>query len=311
MNRQVDTGTWDDPWFADLDPDAKLLFLYMLTNRRSTASGVYEITRRAMAFETGLDLKRIDAALESISSRVQWWPELQLVWVRNFLRHQAVSPNLYKSAWSDMLEMPDEIREIVGSVYPILTREEPPPGSKEELETLLKPFPKGSQRVPEPSRKTSLDQTSLVKTSSLESGADAPTPPQKPNPKGTRLPADFTVTDEMREWAKSEGASDRLITFETDKFLDYWPAVPGQKGVKLDWERTWKNWMRKAIQDAPAGTLRVVNGASPFAGAGFDPLRSMPKDEHDAYLRELEESKRRTAEIERQLEEDRKRGLAS
>lgn len=142
-------------------------------------------------------------------------------------------------------------------------------------------------------------------------GADAPTPPQKPNPKGTRLPADFTVTDEMREWAKSEGASDRLITFETDKFLDYWPTVPGQKGVKLDWERTWKNWMRKAIQDAPAGTLRVVNGASPFAGAGFDPLRSMPKDEHDAYLRELEESKRRTAEIERQLEEDRKRGLAS
>lgn len=174
MNRQIDTGTWDDPWFADLDPDAKLLFLYMLTNRRSTASGVYEITRRAMAFETGLDLKRVDAALESISSRVQWWPELQLVWVRNFLRHQAVSPNLYKSAWSDMLEMPDEIREIVGSVYPILTREEPPPDNKPELETLLKPFPKGSQRVPEPSRKTSLDQTSLVKTSSLESGADAP-----------------------------------------------------------------------------------------------------------------------------------------
>lgn len=177
MNRQIDTGTWDDPWFADLDPDAKLLFLYMLTNRRSTASGVYEITRRAMAFETGLDMKRVDAALKSISSRVEWWSEHQVVWVRNFLRHQAVSPNLYKSAWSDMLEMPDEIREIVGSVYPILTREEPPPDNKPELETLLKPFPKGSQRVPEPSHKTSLDQTSLVKTSSLESGADAPDAP--------------------------------------------------------------------------------------------------------------------------------------
>ena len=49
MKRMIDTGTWDDPWFAELDPDAKLLFLYLLTNRRSTAAGVFEITARAMS----------------------------------------------------------------------------------------------------------------------------------------------------------------------------------------------------------------------------------------------------------------------
>ena len=179
MYRQVDTGTWDDPWFADLDPDAKLLFLYMLTNRRSTAAGVFEITVRAMSFETGMDAKRVQAALKSISSRVIWWPEYQTVWVRNFLRHQAVSPNLYKSAWAEMLDMPGEIRDQVGSVYPVLVREEPIPDTKQELEALLIPIPKGSQRVPEPSRKTRLDKTStsLEETSSLESGADAPVAP--------------------------------------------------------------------------------------------------------------------------------------
>lgn len=180
MYRQIDTGTWDDPWFAELDPDAKLLFLYLLTNRRSTAAGVFEITLRAMSFETGLDTKRINSALESISSRVEWWPEHQVVWVRNFLRHQAVSPKFYRSAWSEMREMPEDIRVSVAEIYPILTRPEPPPDKKEDIETLLIPYPKGIDTVSIPSRKTSTStrtRTRPVKTSRLDNGADAPSSP--------------------------------------------------------------------------------------------------------------------------------------
>src|SRR5690606_9388185 len=180
MYRQIDTGTWDDPWFAELDPDAKLLFLYLLTNRRSTAAGVFEITLRAMSFETGLDTKRINSALESISSRVEWWPEHQVVWVRNFLRHQAVSPKFYRSAWSEMREMPEDIRVSVAEIYPILTRSEPPPDKKEDIENLLIPYPKGTDTVSKPSRKTSTrprTSTRPVKASSLDTGADAPSTP--------------------------------------------------------------------------------------------------------------------------------------
>lgn len=28
-------------------------------------------------------------------------------------------------------------------------------------------------------------------------------------------------------------------------FLDHWAAAPGQRGTKLDWAATWRNWMRK------------------------------------------------------------------
>ena len=31
-------------------------------------------------------------------------------------------------------------------------------------------------------------------------------------------------------------------TFE--KFKDYWIALPGQKGSKLNWTATWRNWVR-------------------------------------------------------------------
>jgi hypothetical protein len=41
-------------------------------------------------------------------------------------------------------------------------------------------------------------------------------------------------------------AEDGLDNLELAKFRDYWRAVPGQKGVKLDWDATWRNWLRTA-----------------------------------------------------------------
>lgn len=35
---------------------------------------------------------------------------------------------------------------------------------------------------------------------------------------------------------------------ELDKFRDYWRAVPGAKGLKLDWDATWRNWLRRASE---------------------------------------------------------------
>lgn len=65
------------------------------------------------------------------------------------------------------------------------------------------------------------------------------------NKKGCRLPSDFTMTDEMAEWAESRGLRIDLAT-ETEKFCNYWAGVAGAKGVKLDWVATWRNWMLNA-----------------------------------------------------------------
>lgn len=85
--------------------------------------------------------------------------------------------------------------------------------------------------------------------------------------RGTRLPDDFQVTQEMRDWYRDNvgNAIDGLI--EHEKFLDYWRAAPGAKGVKLDWPATWRNWMRTAMERA--GT-RPTSGA-PAGAAGTKP----------------------------------------
>lgn len=269
MYRQIDTGTWDDPWFAELEPDAKLVFLYMLTNRRSTAAGVFEITIRAMAFETGLTPKRVGEVLESISSRVRWWPEYQTIWVRNFLRHQAPSPNLFKSAWNEMLDAPGVIRDEVGETYPLLTDENPPPEKKEDIQTLMEGYAKGSQRVPDGSRKTSLVKSRLEEDSSLVKGADAPEKPQDdPKPKSkpkraTQVPDDFAVTDALISWAND--SDEQFTVQEMQSQVPRFVAHHKAKGTTYkDWHAAFQNWMRNALDfghlnRSPDGTLRDVS----------------------------------------------------
>lgn len=74
--------------------------------------------------------------------------------------------------------------------------------------------------------------------------------------RGTRIHSNFTITDDMRSWAKEETP---LVNIDGKlrEFIDYWASVPGDKGVKLDWVATWRNGMRKqqefAKRDQPQG----------------------------------------------------------
>jgi uncharacterized protein YdaU (DUF1376 family) len=60
---------------------------------------------------------------------------------------------------------------------------------------------------------------------------------------GTRLANDLIFPTEWMLFCKQERPDlEPLITF--NKFQDYWISQPGQKGLKLDWFATWRNWVR-------------------------------------------------------------------
>lgn len=78
--------------------------------------------------------------------------------------------------------------------------------------------------------------------------ADPPKPPEDPpkEPKpsiGTRLPDDWEPSATAIAWAASEFPHVDAKR-ATEEFRDYWHALPGPKGRKLDWEKTWKNRIR-------------------------------------------------------------------
>lgn len=72
-----------------------------------------------------------------------------------------------------------------------------------------------------------------------------------PATRGTRIPDDFTPTPGMIEWARAKTPD--VPASEHDRFVDYWRSAPGAKAVKLDWEATWRNWMRRTQDDITAG----------------------------------------------------------
>lgn len=69
--------------------------------------------------------------------------------------------------------------------------------------------------------------------------------------RATRLPDDWMPDRDVIEAMRTECPYVDLEA-EHRKFCDYWAAQPGQKGVKADWNATWRNWIRRAGENAPA-----------------------------------------------------------
>jgi uncharacterized protein YdaU (DUF1376 family) len=94
--------------------------------------------------------------------------------------------------------------------------------------------------------------------------------------RATRLPTTWTLPADWGEWARQEkphlGSVGALQAVE-EKFRDYWLAQPGQKGVKQDWQATWRNWVRNE------------HGAK--NGNGNNGLRNSRDDERSAARRAI------------------------
>jgi hypothetical protein len=89
--------------------------------------------------------------------------------------------------------------------------------------------------------------TSGVKPTSPEPKDNLQEPKIK---KATRLDSDFRPTPELMAWAQEEFPNVQLKK-ETYAFIDYWGSLPGQRGLKTDWNATWRNWIRKAADRSP------------------------------------------------------------
>lgn len=63
--------------------------------------------------------------------------------------------------------------------------------------------------------------------------------------KGSRLAEDWKPGPGEVAYAR-EHAPSVDVEREAMNFVDYWVPIPGQRGVKLDWTRTWQTWVRRA-----------------------------------------------------------------
>jgi DnaD/phage-associated family protein len=87
--RQIHTQIWRDNWFLDLEPDEKLLFIYLFSNDNSNLAGLYELHERIVALETGLDIKRINEIVSKLEGDGKIFYRDGVVWIVNMQKYHS------------------------------------------------------------------------------------------------------------------------------------------------------------------------------------------------------------------------------
>ncbi|WP_150117078.1 hypothetical protein [Arthrobacter sp. ERGS1:01] len=75
---------------------------------------------------------------------------------------------------------------------------------------------------------------------------------ETPQKRGIRIPVNFSITAEMAQWA-SVNAPNVDFNLETIKFKNHWESKPGRDATKLDWVKTWHNWILSSRPSGAAG----------------------------------------------------------
>ena len=84
--------------------------------------------------------------------------------------------------------------------------------------------------------------------------------------KGSRLNPDWKPSETMLAYAAANRPDVNALA-EAENFRDYWIAKAGAGGVKLDWEATWRTWIRRA--NAGHSRASPLANGKPSAAADF------------------------------------------
>ena len=104
--------------------------------------------------------------------------------------------------------------------------------------------------------------------------------PKKEQQRGTRLPADLKVSQEWIDFCNQE-RPELHASKVWSEFKDYWIAQPGQKGVKLDWDATWRNWVRRQSATKQSYAQQAADIARVTVPAAKGPDPALVKIEQD------------------------------
>lgn len=94
-----------------------------------------------------------------------------------------------------------------------------------------------------------------------------------PRTRGTRLPEGYVPrNDTIEKMADELSVKQTALGVEHRRFCDYFYSAPGQKGVKVDWDRAWCNWMRNASE---RGQLGVTSTPRPARRTNDDKIQEL------------------------------------
>jgi uncharacterized protein YdaU (DUF1376 family) len=125
--------------------------------------------------------------------------------------------------------------------------------ARKELETLAKLQHNQSEKASRPRKNNSLQQPrhSQPEPEPEPEKKEEDTSVSSKKKRGSRLRDDWLLPRDWGEWAVEQGMDPDAVRAEAERFRDYWIAKAGREASKLDWQATWRNWIRSSIQRNP------------------------------------------------------------
>lgn len=111
IRRSIDTKIWGDAWFENLQPTQKLLWIYLLTNSNTNMLGIYEISIKRVAYETGITADDVISILKYFEEAHKAFFWHQQIFIPNWIKNQAMNPNMVKSAKNEYDSLSDAMKD--------------------------------------------------------------------------------------------------------------------------------------------------------------------------------------------------------
>lgn len=119
--RIIHTKFWEDEKVSSLTRNAKLLFIYLLTNSRINLFGVYELSDRVMCFDTGLNKEELLIGKEELQDAFRVIFYDGWIYLANAEKHSKYTGEKNETAKAkDAKLIPDDVANYYDSIgYPI------------------------------------------------------------------------------------------------------------------------------------------------------------------------------------------------
>jgi len=162
--RYLNTKFWDDNYIVDLDPIEKLLFIYFLTNPLTNIIGIYEITIRRIAFDTGIDQDMVLKILDRFERDNKIKYSQGYIVIKNFTKHQKNNPKINTGIALLIQEIPKELIDWVNIDYDRLSKATNYSNSNSNSNSNIKKERKEKKETPPPSKSKSKKKKISSKT---------------------------------------------------------------------------------------------------------------------------------------------------
>lgn len=219
--RFTDSSKFRDPWYRKLSPKLKCLWEYFLSE--CDIAGIIDIDLDAIEFHIGEEITIEE--IKSFGDRL-FFLETNKVFIPKFVSFQQNTLNPENRAHKGIISSLEKYNipldlNIDNYLSP--------------LEGALMPLGRGQGISKGIGIGIGISKEEKITENNIK----------KKNLKGSRLPDDWDCSVELGTWAMNEyGMSRDDVAQEIYAFQDYWKAKTGANAIKLDWDATFRNWIR-------------------------------------------------------------------